>query len=413
MIKHAKDELRSFDNRYLGVVGVGYAERDVIRLILRMHRKAYRVIRKGSDGMSEEQNIHQENLILSSNSKLATRPSNLIGRGLTLVDELSLQQPVARSIVELRWYMGHEGRVSSGAFSSDCQLAILGAESSVLILSSMKDGEEICRFEGHKGYISSVAFSPDSRYILSGGRDGARLWDVEKKSGIDVFKNHEAHEVLPVQVTISPEGYYALTGSYGYIHLWDMKTRQVVGHFAILERLHWIGVLIKSIAFAPGSRFALVGTNLSEIQLLDLQSGMLIHEFEVPKGPVWSLGFSPDGRLALSGSGDVSLSGDWKDNGAVCLWDVESGEKVWGHEDYSEPVWCVAFSSDGRYGLSSTGLYSQNRRNTLRLWRVEDGHEIGKIDVRSEIRSIAFTLDNRHATSISEDGIVQFFSLPV
>ena len=51
---------------------------------------------------------------------------------------------------------------------------------------------------------------------------------------------------------------------------------------------------------------------------------------------------SPDGRHALSGSGDTT----------VRLWDVESGQELRRFAGHSGSVTSVAFSSDGRRALS-------------------------------------------------------------
>ncbi len=57
-------------------------------------------------------------------------------------------------------------------------IAFAHEPASIMILETMT-GKEMVRLKGHQGLISSLAFSPDSRRLLSGGRDTtAMLWSV-------------------------------------------------------------------------------------------------------------------------------------------------------------------------------------------------------------------------------------------
>ncbi len=47
-----------------------------------------------------------------------------------------------------------------------------------LRLFDARTGKELRRLPGHAGWVTCVAFSPDGSRALSGGADGAKLWDV-------------------------------------------------------------------------------------------------------------------------------------------------------------------------------------------------------------------------------------------
>src|SRR5262245_50076591 len=79
-----------------------------------------------------------------------------------------------------------------------------------------------------------------------------------------------------------------------------------------------------------------------------------IRSFDGHSHEVSSVAYSPDGRYGLSGSSD----------GTLRLWDLEAGTQVRRFFGHTGQVWCVAFSPDGRQALSGS------KDQTVRLWDV-------------------------------------------
>ncbi len=47
--------------------------------------------------------------------------------------------------------------------------------------------------KGHEGWVTTVAFSPDGEWIVSGGEDKTiRIWDSHTVKQIRVFEGHSA-----------------------------------------------------------------------------------------------------------------------------------------------------------------------------------------------------------------------------
>jgi small GTP-binding protein len=74
-------------------------------------------------------------------------------------------------------------------------------------------------------------------------------------------------------------------------------------------------------------------------------SGRELAVLEGHKGPVWSVGWSPDGARLLSGGAD----------GTVRLWEAASGRELAVLEGHTGPVWSVGWSPDG--GLWAAGAF--------------------------------------------------------
>lgn len=90
----------------------------------------------------------------------------------------------------------------------------------------------------------------------------------------------------------------------------------------------------------------------------------LVRDFTGHTGPVWSVCFSPNGKLIATGAG----SGD----GTVKLWDAKSGNLVHTFSGFSD-VRSVCFNNDGSI-LAAAG------DNIIKLWKISDNSELKTLE---------------------------------
>ncbi|MBA4159125.1 MAG: pentapeptide repeat-containing protein [Gemmatimonadetes bacterium] len=116
-------------------------------------------------------------------------------------------------------------------------------------------------------------------------------------------------------------------------------------------------------------------------------------------GPLASVAWSPskgklDGQLLASGG----------DDNTVRLWEVESGRELRRLEGHSGSVQSVAFSPDGQR------LASGGHDDTVRLWEVESGRELRRLEGHSSwVLSVAFSPDGQRLASGGRDNTVRLW----
>jgi WD40 repeat protein len=215
--------------------------------------------------------------------------------------------------------------------------------------------------------VLSLAFSPDGKILVSGHMDKAvRVWDLTLGKVKWVLKGHGGSVK---SVAFSPDGKMLASGSWdrkgpkftGEVKFWNPETGKLERTF-----IDKSPTAVESLAFSPdGRRLAVASTGLKEGK--DRVKGSIylghVSIYDVAKenlqwratldGGVYSVTFSPDGKILASGNDDRT----------VTLWEAESGKRRQKLEGHGNCVWAVAFSPDG------ASLASAAWDQKVRLWR--------------------------------------------
>jgi WD40 repeat protein len=108
------------------------------------------------------------------------------------------------------------------------------------------------------------------------------------------------------------------------------------------------------------------------VKLWEVDTGRELRTLGNHSNYVDSVAFSPDGKLALSGSWDRTVK----------LWEVDTGREVRTLAGHSNQVTYVVFSPDGKFVLSGS-------RRILKVWDVVDGREVRSLQLSGAFRGLS------------------------
>ncbi len=320
---------------------------------------------------------------------------SLDGHLFAVTEERYIQLYETETWQRVYTYAGHEGDVTSVAFSSDGQWLASGSNDKAVKLWSVSSTRSLVHtYAGHESWVTSVAFSVDGQWLASGSDDNTvKLWLVSGAQSL--IHTYTGHENGVTSVAFSSDDQWLASGSNDKtVKLWSVSsTRSLVHTYAGHES--WV----TSVAFSSDGQWLASGSSDNTVKLW-LVSGAqsLVHTYTGHEDVVTSVAFSGDGQWLASGSSDNTVK----------LWNVLDARSLVhtyaGHED---GVTSVVFSGDDQW------LTSGSWDNTVRLWYVSGvrsfthpyaGHQ-------DKLNSLAFSVDGRWLASGSDDNTVKLWSV--
>jgi len=145
---------------------------------------------------------------------------------------------------------------------------------------------------------------------------------------------------------------------------------------------------VYSVAFSPDGRLFATASDDDSVILWQVSDGNLARRIEASLGGITGVDFSPSNLLLAAGSWD----------GSVGLWQLSDGHLLRTLQGHEDSIRDVEFSPDGKL------LASASDDHTIRLWQVSDGSMVHTLRGHTAtIRKLAFSPDGTRLASASED----------
>jgi WD40 repeat protein len=296
---------------------------------------------------------------------------------------------------------GHATMLNAGAFTPDGRTLIVGGDDGSLTFWDVAARRVRARRQGHARRVWWLALSPDRRTLATGGLEGTvRLWDVATAAEKAAWET--GNEVR--NLAFAPDGrtlavVHHIADHRSVLRLWDVAAgqprRAIKGHADFME---WV-------AYAPDGKTFATGSWDRTVKLWDAATGRERQTLKGHMDVIFDGTFSPDGKTLATASWD----------GTVKLWHVATGQELLTLKGFATEVYHLTFAPDGRT-LATTG--SAHPTEGVSLWhaaprppgpppRPSPGPEKALPFATEPVYCVAFSPDGRILASGTASGVVR------
>jgi len=244
---------------------------------------------------------------------------------------------------------------------------------------------------GHTDVITSISISTDNKYIISGSEDkSVILWDIKSGKELATFVSPN-NLVKSVAFSPNTKQFACAEGDIkakNKIYIWDIKEHKIV------KTIEDNKGIITNLQYSSDGRYLLSG-GPSELILRDVDAGIKIRDFVLPKEPLQNIDFSADGKNIVASSENI-----------IYIWNINSCEIAKTLKGHTDKITNVKYSKDNKY------IVSGSNDKSIRIWDADSGKEISNIDDHGyKLENIAISGDNKWIASSDMNESIKLWDL--
>ena len=252
---------------------------------------------------------------------------------------------------------GHTKSVNGIAFSPDGKRIATSSDDQTAKIWDAATGDELLTLRGHTNWVFRVAYSPDGKLLATASQDGtAKVWDT--RTG-ELLRTFFGHGDAVFDVAFNPDGKRVATGGMdGNVRVWEAISGKELLTLPIEGGVS--GEAPGGVAFSPdGMRVAVAQNGSYAVEVWNAVTGEILLRKDQSLAPVDDIAFSPDGKLAATGSLNTKAE----------VWEAATGKLLYTLSGHQESVNGIAFSPDG------TRLATASWDHTARVWDLTPAKE--------------------------------------
>lgn len=253
-------------------------------------------------------------------------------------------------------YTGHSGGVIGLHFDSAI-LASGSVDKTIRVWNFEDRSTSVLR--GHDDWVNAVKVDSASRTVFSASDDCTiRLWDLDTKTTIKVFKGHvgQVQQVLPLPVEFIYDECESEVGSDD--HDDDATSNTSFQHGVVTPPSSVVDTTVRGVmssTHGPPPRYMLTGALDSTVRLWNVSTGKCLRTFFGHVEGVWAL--AADTLRVVSGAEDRTVK----------VWDTRSGRCERTFTGHAGPVTCI--------GLSDSRICTGSEDCEVRMYSFKDDLE--------------------------------------
>jgi WD40 repeat protein len=280
------------------------------------------------------------------------------------------------------------------------------SQSTVVSICHPKDGALTARIELADSDGCSVAYSPDGLTLAVGLAREVKLYNtLTWKERYSLTVNQRGcFEGL----TFSADGRRLAAATYDSVVVWDLASRDVV--VVINARTGFVhgvafspdGTMLATASEGPSLNVVVGPSGRARVASRGIGGQLAIWRLDGSPAapgadylqPAYDVAFAPDGRSLAASGGDGARLGEVSGTGHP--------RKI-----APAPVFCLAYSRDGRYlAMGTVEISCTEAPGEVRVWDTEAGRDCVVLQAKmSRVRGVAFAPDGRAVVAATREGV--------